>query len=196
MAVQAYEVLEIFLELLTVRLQMIEKSVDIPNDMFECLASLVYAASRVQVSPPNICQIVRDRLCGHGKNRPPFAFRRWYLTQLAGLHCHSDIIMQDMEGLPSEGSEAAFALQDFPELVSIRGMLGHKYGKEFIEKASSDASCRQFMVNENLIRYLCGLSGLNNNFQIFSRKTCSILTLSTSSSDDVAVWVKRQVSAC
>lgn len=46
----------------------------------------------------------------------------------------------------------AIALQDFPELTSIRGMLGHKFGKEFVEKASSDISCRQFMVNENLIR--------------------------------------------
>lgn len=46
---QAYEVLEVFLELLSVRLQLIEKSVDIPNDMLECLASLVYAASRIQV---------------------------------------------------------------------------------------------------------------------------------------------------
>lgn len=33
-------------------------------------------------------------------------------------------------------------------------MLGSKYKKEFIEKASSDISCRQFMVNENLIRYI------------------------------------------
>ena len=55
--------LEIFLELLTVRLQMIEKSVDIPNDMFECLASLVYAASRVQVSPSNTCQVRRGWSC-------------------------------------------------------------------------------------------------------------------------------------
>lgn len=47
---QAYEVLEIFLELLTVRLQLIESSKDIPNDMFECLASLVYSASRIQAS--------------------------------------------------------------------------------------------------------------------------------------------------
>ena len=46
---KAYEVLEIFLELLTVRLQLIENSKDIPNDMFECLASLVYSASRIQV---------------------------------------------------------------------------------------------------------------------------------------------------
>ena len=32
-------------------------------------------------------------------------------------------------------------------------MLGAKFGKEFVEKASSDTSCRQFMVNENLIRF-------------------------------------------
>lgn len=52
---QAYEVLEIFLELLTVRLQLIENSKDIPNDMFECLASLVYSASRIQVDSSKLC---------------------------------------------------------------------------------------------------------------------------------------------
>ena len=76
---QAYEVLEIFLELLTVRLQMIEKSVDIPNDMFECLASLVYAASRVQVSPPNTChmdEIGHVKLLIGWQNCPHFVFKR------------------------------------------------------------------------------------------------------------------------
>ena len=47
---QAYEVLEIFLELLTVRLQMVEKFNAIPSDMLESLSSLVYAAPRIQVS--------------------------------------------------------------------------------------------------------------------------------------------------
>jgi len=49
---QAFEIMEIYLELLVVRLNLIEKSKDIPNDMFECLSSLVYAASRVQVRLP------------------------------------------------------------------------------------------------------------------------------------------------
>jgi len=88
---QAFEIMEIYLELLVVRLNLIEKSKDIPNDMFECLSSLVYAASRVQ---------------------------------------------------------------DFPELEKIRGLLSHKFGREYVEKASSDLSCRQYMVNENLIRCL------------------------------------------
>ena len=37
---------------------------------------------------------------------------------------------------------------------AIRGMLGSKYGKEYIAEASSDTYCRKWVVNENLIR--CG----------------------------------------
>lgn len=47
----------------------------------------------------------------------------------------------------------ASRVQDFPELEKIRGLLSHKFGREYVEKASSDLSCRQYMVNENLIRY-------------------------------------------
>jgi hypothetical protein len=46
---QAFEVLELFLELLAVRVQLVEKSKDVPPDMIEALSSLVYAAQRVQV---------------------------------------------------------------------------------------------------------------------------------------------------
>ncbi len=35
---------------------------------------------------------------------------------------------------------------------AIRGMLGSKYGKEYIAEASSDTYCRKWVVNENLIR--------------------------------------------
>ena len=52
---QAYEVLELFLELLAVRVQLVEKSKDVPPDMIEALSSLVYAASRVQVLVVNMC---------------------------------------------------------------------------------------------------------------------------------------------
>lgn len=46
---QAFEVLELFLELLAVRVQLVEKSKDMPPDMIEALSSLVYSASRLQV---------------------------------------------------------------------------------------------------------------------------------------------------
>ncbi len=47
---QAFEVLELFLELLAVRAQLVEKSKDMPPDMIEALSSLVYSAQRLQVA--------------------------------------------------------------------------------------------------------------------------------------------------
>ena len=49
---QAYDVLELFLELLAVRVQLVERSKDVPPDMIEALASLVYSAQRVQAGVP------------------------------------------------------------------------------------------------------------------------------------------------
>ena len=40
-------------------------------------------------------------------------------------------------------------------MQAIRGMLGSKYGKEYIAEASSDTYCRKWVVNENLIRRAC-----------------------------------------
>ncbi len=48
---QAFEVLELFMELLAVRAQLVEKSKDMPPDMIEALSSLVYSAQRLQVGP-------------------------------------------------------------------------------------------------------------------------------------------------
>ena len=45
-----------------------------------------------------------------------------------------------------------FCEQDFPELLAIRAQLAAKYGKEFINEASSDISCLKWNVNENMIR--------------------------------------------
>ena len=46
---QAFETLELFMELLAVRAQLVEKSKDMPPDMIEALSSLVYSAQRLQV---------------------------------------------------------------------------------------------------------------------------------------------------
>lgn len=43
--------LELFLELLTVRVQLIDKSKEMPPDMIEAIGSLVYAAQRVTDLP-------------------------------------------------------------------------------------------------------------------------------------------------
>ena len=45
-------------------------------------------------------------------------------------------------------------MQDFPELGVIRGLLGAKYGKDFVAGAAADGTCRQWNVNDNLI--MCG----------------------------------------
>ena len=42
--------------------------------------------------------------------------------------------------------------QDFPELGVIRGLLGHKFGREYVTEASDDHVCRKWQVNENLRR--------------------------------------------
>ena len=47
---KAYDILELFTEMLAVRVQMIEKSKDTPLDMLEALSSIVYASQRIQVS--------------------------------------------------------------------------------------------------------------------------------------------------
>ncbi len=86
---QAYELIELFLELMAVRVQLIEKTKEMPSDMTEAMSSLIYASHR---------------------------------------------------------------LQDFQELVAIRGMLASKYSKEYVTEATSDLMCRKWHVNEDLIR--------------------------------------------
>ncbi len=43
--------IELFVELLTVRIQLIDKSKEIPGDMIEAVSSLVYAAQRITDLP-------------------------------------------------------------------------------------------------------------------------------------------------
>ena len=52
---QAFETLELFMELLAVRAQLVEKSKDMPPDMIEALSSLVYSAQRLQVASTTYC---------------------------------------------------------------------------------------------------------------------------------------------
>lgn len=41
---QAYEILELYLELVAVRTQLISKTKEIPRDMVEAISSIIYAA--------------------------------------------------------------------------------------------------------------------------------------------------------
>ena len=63
------QVLELFLELLAVRVQLVERSKDVPPDMIEALSSLVYSAQRVQVRARH-CKPPRYYLLGlqHASN--------------------------------------------------------------------------------------------------------------------------------
>ncbi len=44
---QAYEILELYMELLAVRAQLIAKTREVPRDMVEAVSSTIYAAERV-----------------------------------------------------------------------------------------------------------------------------------------------------
>ena len=61
---QAFETLELFMELLAVRAQLVEKSKDMPPDMIEALSSLVYSAQRLQVAVT-----MYSAACSHGCHR-------------------------------------------------------------------------------------------------------------------------------
>ncbi|KAG2432977.1 hypothetical protein HXX76_008705 [Chlamydomonas incerta] len=48
---QAYEILELYLELLTVRAQLLAKTKELPRDMMEAVSSIIYAAQRINDLP-------------------------------------------------------------------------------------------------------------------------------------------------
>lgn len=48
---QAYEILELYMELIAVRVQLIAKNKEIPGDMVEAISSIIYAAQRVNDLP-------------------------------------------------------------------------------------------------------------------------------------------------
>lgn len=43
-------------------------------------------------------------------------------------------------------------VNNFPELITIKGMLSSKYGRTYVKEAGSDGSCRRWSVNEKLIQ--------------------------------------------
>lgn len=45
-AIQAFEILQLYLELLSIRMALIDKTRDIPPDMIEAISSLIYASQR------------------------------------------------------------------------------------------------------------------------------------------------------
>lgn len=51
LTLQAYEILELYLELISVRAQLIAQTKEIPRDMVEAMSSIIYAASRVPDLP-------------------------------------------------------------------------------------------------------------------------------------------------
>lgn len=51
LTLQAYEILELYMELLAVRVQLVAKNKEIPRDMIEALSSIIYSAQRVNDLP-------------------------------------------------------------------------------------------------------------------------------------------------
>lgn len=49
--IAAFDILQLFCELLNVRIQLIEKTKEIPSDMRESIASIIFAARRL----PEVC---------------------------------------------------------------------------------------------------------------------------------------------
>ena len=66
MIVQAFEILQLYLELLSIRMALIDKTRDIPPDMVEAISSLIYASQRtseLQVCTSHRGSLIWDRLC-------------------------------------------------------------------------------------------------------------------------------------
>mmetsp|Transcript_414 Transcript_414/g.1263 ORF Transcript_414/g.1263 Transcript_414/m.1263 type:complete len:357 (+) Transcript_414:710-1780(+) len=64
--IAAFEILELFCELLNVRLQLIDKTKEIPSDMREAVASIIYAARRVP-EVPEVGQLSQQLANKYGK---------------------------------------------------------------------------------------------------------------------------------
>lgn len=64
--VQAFEILQLYLELLSIRMALIDKTRDLPPDMVEAISSLIYASQRtseLQVSWNNLEEPFRLGAC-------------------------------------------------------------------------------------------------------------------------------------
>ncbi len=174
--VQAYEILELYLELLAVRSQLVAKNKEIPRDMVEGVSSLVYAA---QVRRACACS---TRGAGHAGRTGRHAIRarsqrRWrspalplatrpasrctrlnlvlgargsWRQRAARRHVHRSVQIAP----PAATVTHAQRISDVPELQSLRKLLAAKYGDEYVREASGDVTCTRWQVNAALIRCL------------------------------------------
>uniref|UniRef100_A0A061RNH3 Regulator of vps4 activity in the mvb pathway protein isoform 2 n=1 Tax=Tetraselmis sp. GSL018 TaxID=582737 RepID=A0A061RNH3_9CHLO len=65
--IAAFDLLELFCDLLSVRLQLIERTKEIPSDMREAIASIIYAARRVP-EVPEVLQLSQQLAHKYGKD--------------------------------------------------------------------------------------------------------------------------------
>ena len=99
---QAYDVLELFLELLAVRVQLVERSKDVPPDMIEALASLVYSAQRVQAGCGCLLPCTNTALSPMHSRCPV------YMPGIVFPHCHITPCLR-APGLPGAGCDPCAA---------------------------------------------------------------------------------------
>ena len=64
---EVMEILDLFLELLIVRIPLIESSKDLPQDLKEAIATVVYAAARWSAELPELGQIRHQFVAKYGK---------------------------------------------------------------------------------------------------------------------------------
>ncbi|KIZ06863.1 hypothetical protein MNEG_1095 [Monoraphidium neglectum] len=106
LTLQAYDILELFLELLAMRAPLVANTKEVPRDMTEALSSVLYCASR---------RVLATR-SGPRSRR------------------------------------ASLRVPDLPELLTLHKIFAQKYGKEYVQSASSDTECHRWNVNERLRR--------------------------------------------
>ncbi|PNH10219.1 IST1-like protein, partial [Tetrabaena socialis] len=166
---QAYEILELYLELLTVRTQLIAKTKELPRDMMEAISSIIYAAQRIN-DLPELATLRTLFVTKYGKEYATEAAAdattaKWQAYEILELYLElltvrTQLIAKTKE-LPRDMMEAissiiyaAQRINDLPELATLRTLFVTKYGKEYATEAAADATTAKWQVNANLIRCL------------------------------------------
>jgi hypothetical protein len=143
---KAYEILELFLELVAVRSALVANSREIPRDMVEALSSVLYAATRraapraARAAPRHPALPAGPALPWQRRARrlpasPGIAWLSWrppaaYEARGPRAEPTADLCAHPHSHPPR--------VPDLPELVTLHKIFAVKFGKEYVEQASSD----------------------------------------------------------
>jgi hypothetical protein len=161
---QAFELLELYLELLALRGPLIASTKEIPRDMVEALSSVLYSASRCARGGVGGrgagagAGAGRPRRAGRPRGRPTSFMAKAPAPFLVAPAPESRLdpaasplppparLPAEVESRPSSARRRpslAPRVPDLPELATLHKMFAQKYGKEYVEQASSDANCHR-----------------------------------------------------